>query len=293
MNKTSQLLVALCVFVLLGIGMTASAAAPSDALYYADFNKGPMAPPEQSMQATDKGGTLYINDGPIDAEASIVDGAMKLALGPNGYYGMGNGDIQFRGADGKLTDYKYLVVRMKGEHGGENVVGNGAPMMVIGGGDGMHISTFNSEAAGIARPFLDPDGKTMPRITTEYQDFVIALTEENVRVNPGKVVSGLNFNNAATNITLYIDEIYLTSTVPEGYKNDGAVAVTTTTAAPQTTANADQGNTTAPQNTVSDPITASKDSTINIILITLVSIALLLNIVVFIFLVIKISKLKD
>ena len=283
MNKTSQFLVAICVFVLLGIGMTASAAAPSDALYYADFNKGPMAQPEQSMQATDKGGTLYINDGPIDAEASIVDG----------YYGMGNGDIQFRDADGKLTDYKYLVVRMKGERGGENVVGNGAPMMVIGGGDGMHISTFNSEAAGIARPFLDPDGKTMPRITTEYQDFVIALTEENVRVNPGKVVSGINFNNAATNITLYIDEIYLTSTVPEDYKNDGVVAVTTTTAAPQTTANADQGNTTAPQNTVPAPITASEDNTINIILITLVSIALLLNIVVFIFLVIKISKLKD
>ena len=86
------------------------------------------------MQATEKGGTLYINNGPIDCQASIVDGALKLTLGPSGYYGMGCDLVKFRDESSKLTDYKYLVLRMKGERGKENVVGNGAPMMVIGGG---------------------------------------------------------------------------------------------------------------------------------------------------------------
>lgn len=111
-----------------------------------------------------------INDGPIDAKAELSDGALKLTLGPTGYYGMQNGAVQFRDIDGKLTAYKYLVVRMKGEKGQENVSGNGVLMMSIGGGDGSHIGTFNAEAAGGPTPFLDPDGKTMPTITTEYQD---------------------------------------------------------------------------------------------------------------------------
>ncbi|MBO7520130.1 MAG: hypothetical protein J6T73_05060, partial [Clostridia bacterium] len=54
--------------------MTVSAAAPSDALYYADFNTGPLAQPEESMQATVSGGQLYVNDAPINAEASLVGG---------------------------------------------------------------------------------------------------------------------------------------------------------------------------------------------------------------------------
>ena len=198
-----------------------ASAAPADALYYADFNNGPMAEPEQSMQATDAGGSLYVNDGPIRAEAEIVDGAIKLTLGSSGYYGINNTQCAFRDLEGNLTSYKYLVLRMRGEYGTENTPGAGGLMMSIGGGDGSHMGTFLSTASGDLQPFLDPEGCYMPLITTEYQDFVIALTESNVRVNPGRLVSGLNFNNSSGNITIYIDEIYLTSEIPESFVSSG------------------------------------------------------------------------
>lgn len=214
----------LCTLVIL-LGMLsfaalpASAEAPEDALFYADFNNGPMAEPEQSMQATDGGGSLYINNGPINAQASLVDGALKLTLGTSGYYGMNNTQVALRDPEGNLTAYKYLVIRMKGEYGTENTPGAGGLMMSIGGGDGPHMGTFVS--SGEVPPFLDPDGCYMPLITTEYQDFVIALSQSNVRVNEGKLVSGINFNNSAGNVTVYIDEIYLTNEIPAGFVSSG------------------------------------------------------------------------
>lgn len=197
----------------------ALAEAPDDALFYADFNNGPMAEPEQSMQATDGGGSLYINNGPINAQASLVDGALKLTLGTSGYYGMNNTQVTLRDPEGNLTAYQYLVIRMKGEYGTENTPGAGGLMMSIGGGDGPHMGTFVS--SGDVPPFLDPDGCYMPLITTEYQDFVIALSQSNVRVNEGKLVSGINFNNSVGSVTIYIDEIYLTNEIPAGFVSSG------------------------------------------------------------------------
>lgn len=290
MKKASRLLIAFSI-LLISFGKQVQAA-PPDALFYADFNTGPLAEPEHSMQATEKGGTLYINNGPIDCQASIVDGALKLTLGPSGYYGMGCDLVKFRDESSKLTDYKYLVLRMKGERGKENVVGNGAPMMVIGGGDGPHIGTFLNDVAGsIARPFRDPYGNPMPTLTTEYQDFVIALTEDNVRINPGKAVSGINFNNAVSTITLYIDEIYLTNTIPEGYKNNNAVTTTTTSATEGTTSAKQNGATTPGRTNTST--TSSGDLTVRIVMIVIVSVALLLNIAILALLIRRIQKLSD
>lgn len=289
MKKASRLLIAFSI-LLISFGKQVQAA-PPDALFYADFNTGPLAEPEHSMQATEKGGTLYINNGPIDCQASIVDGALKLTLGPSGYYGMGCDLVKFRDESSKLTDYKYLVLRMKGERGKENVVGNGAPMMVIGGGDGPHIGTFLNDVAGIARPFRDPYGNPMPTLTTEYQDFVIALTEDNVRINPGKAMSGINFNNAVSTITLYIDEIYLTNTIPEGYKNNNAVTTTTTSATEGTTSAKQNGATTPGRTNTST--TSSGDLTVRIVMIVIVSVALLLNIAILALLIRRIQKLSD
>ena len=233
----------LCALALMccALALTVSAKAPADAQMYADFNHGPLANPEESMQATDNGGTLYINNGPINADASLVDGALKLTLGPSGYYGMNNPEVALRDPDGNLTSYKYLVIRMKGEFGTENTPGVGGLMMSIGGGDGPHLGTFVS--SGDVPSFLDPDGCYMPLITTEYQDFVIALTQANVRVNEGKLVSGINFNNSMGNVTIYIDEIYLTSEIPEGFVSSGKKAEVSNGAS------GEQGGATIPVNT--------------------------------------------
>ncbi len=208
----------LCLYCIAPLAV--SAKAPADALWYADFNHGPMAEPEGTMQATDAGGQLYINDGPISAEASLSDGALKLTLGTSGYYGFNNTQCAFRSPDGTLTTYKYLVLRMKGEYGTENTPGAGGLMMTIGGGDGPHMGTFLSSSESV-QPFLDPDGCYMPLITKEYQYFVIALSQQNVRVNEGKLVSGINFNNSAGSVTVYIDEIFLSNEIPEGYVSSG------------------------------------------------------------------------
>lgn len=301
MKKLSRMLAVVMTAALLTAGAsTALAARPDDAKVYADFNNGPMAEPEQTMQATDEGGALYINDGPIDAKAELSDGALKLTLGPTGYYGMQNGAVQLRDIDGKLTAYKYLVVRMKGEKGQENVSGNGVLMMSIGGGDGSHIGTFNAEAAGGPTPFLDPDGKTMPTITTEYQDFVIALTEDNVRKNPGKAVTGINFNNSVGQLTVYIDEIYLTNTVPEGYENNGSTPVTPpttgsgndTNSAPEN--NNGSGNNAANQNNTNTPSAggsaSSGMSTANVVMIIVVAVMVALNIIVLVYAILQLSK---
>lgn len=280
--------VASCAFVFAAAPV--SAKAPADALYYADFNNGPMAQPEEAMQATDEGGQLYINDGPIKAEATLVDGAMKLTLGPSGYYGMNNTQVALRTTSGTLTDYKYLVIRMKGE------VGNGAEntlMMSIGGGDGPHMGTFGR--GGDPQPYLDPEGCYMPDITTEYQDFVIALSQTNVRVNEGKLVSGLNFNNSSGNITIYVDEIYLTSEVPEGFVSSGVSAggSGTGTATPDdTTASTIElsiGGTTG--GTVAENVVVSGggSSAMNLAVIIILMVVVLADLVVLVMILLKVT----
>ena len=148
-----------------------------------------------------------------------------------------------------------------------------------------------NDVAGIARPFRDPYGNPMPTLTTEYQDFVIALTEDNVRINPGKAVSGINFNNAVSTITLYIDEIYLTNTIPEGYKNNNAVTTTTTSATEGTTSAKQNGATTPGRTNTST--TSSGDLTVRIVMIVIVSVALLLNIAILALLIRRIQNLSD
>lgn len=279
--------------------LPAAAAAPSDAVMYADFNTGPMAEPEGSMPATENGGTLTVNDGPIAANAEIVDGAMKLTLGVGGYYGIQSDTAVFRDASGKITDYKYLVIRMKGEIGDENTSPKGF-MMSIGGGDGLHIGTFSAEPLGTAMPYKDPDGKNMPLITTEYRDFVIALSDDIIRPDQGRDLSGINFNTAASSVTIYIDEIYLTNTIPDGYVNEQAAAPTTAPTTEQSQTPAQDGddteapntNVTAPQGNQLGTTVATPVNTVGIVLIVVVAVVLLLNVALIVVVVLQLAKLK-
>ena len=299
MRRLSSILCAALVAAA-GAACLPAAAAPADALYYADFNTGPMAEPEGSMPATEQGGTLTVNDNPINANAEIVDGALKLTLGTGGYYGIQSDTAIFRNASGKLTDYKYLVLRMKGETGDENLSPKGF-MMSIGGGDGLHIGTFSAEPLGTALPYHDADGKVMPRITTEYRDFVIALSEDIVRPDQGRDLGGINFNTAASNVILYIDEIYLTNTIPEGYTNDQTASTPTTappagsdapsasspaTGTPPAGGTAPVGN--QPGATIETPV-----NTVGIILIVVVAAMLTLNIALIVIVLLQLARLKQ
>lgn len=292
MKKIISVLCALAVVVCFALVMTVSAAAPSDALYYADFNTGPLAQPEESMQATVSGGQLYVNDAPISAEAALVDGALKLTLGTSGYYGINNTSVALRDLSGKLTDYKYLVLRMKGE------IGNGSEnnlMLSIGGGDGPHLSTMAS--SGNVQSLLDPDGCYMPQITQEYQDFVIALSQTNVRVNEGKLVSGINFNNSSGSITVYIDEIYLTSEIPAGFVSSGNKANTAASASGDAAADANvavgiSAGGTAGGTVAENVIVSGGSSSMSLIVIIILMAVVVINFAVLILIILKLTAPK-
>ena len=146
-----------------------------------------------------------------NTKLSIVDKALKVEFEPDGNFGIGNPTVNLRAENGEPT-YKYLVIRIKGEKGNENRTAVGGLIVSIGGAEGSHMRSLNDREVGIAIPALDKNGNVMPAITTQFQNFVIPLTKENVRPT-GNAIS-INFNYIVNKGTIYIDDIYLTNTYP-------------------------------------------------------------------------------
>ena len=185
----------------------------SDAAVYTDFNAADGSYGVQGINC--ESGVIYLNGIADNTTFSIENGAAKMEMGKGGFVVLGQDPVQIRDANGKLQ-YKYLVIRMKGEVGNENRTTTGGLLLFIGGGDGSHAITLNDRPLGVAPVAQDANGQPMNAISTEWQEFVIALTETNVRVrNDGNPVTGLNINTVDTTATLYIDDIYFTNTVPE------------------------------------------------------------------------------
>lgn len=112
-----------------------------------------------------------------NAEVSLENGALKLRFTGTGFLTMGNPTVCFADVDGN-PQYQYLVIRMRGESGGENRTEMGGLMMSIGGGEGAYSRSLNNRAVGTVPPAVGPNGEVLPTITTEYQNFVIPLTKE-------------------------------------------------------------------------------------------------------------------
>lgn len=180
-----------------------------DAAVYADFNGQDT---ELAVGVIPGDTVTYLNGIGDDTSASLTGGALKIELGPSGFVVLGQDRVKIRDDTGNVS-YNYMVIRIRGENGNENRSESGGILMFIGGGDGSHGITLNDRATGTAPCAVDASGNPMNAISTEWQEFAIALTSENVRDQAG--CTGLNINNVSGNVTLYIDDIYFTNTYPE------------------------------------------------------------------------------
>lgn len=181
---------------------------------YADFNAADGV--YESGAIAGEENLFYLNGIADNTTFSIENGVAKIEMGSGGFVVFGQDSVVLRDEAGKRNSkYNYLVMRIRGEVGNENRTAAGGLLLFIGGGDGSHAITLNDRPTGVAPAALDAKGQPMNAISTEWQEFAIALNESNIRTrNDGKPVNGLNINTVSTSATLYIDDIYFTDTAP-------------------------------------------------------------------------------
>ena len=146
---------------------------------------------ESWLHNPDGYGIYWIQYNP-DTFPSVQDGALKLEIPEvNGWYGFG------MVADFKDPSYDSVIIRLKGEQGGEEA-------LLYFNIQGLYALNWEN-----AR---DPDGNPLPPVTTEYQDFVISL--ENSGMGGTKAQSNIlaggwsDFHiNSNGPLTVYIDSI--------------------------------------------------------------------------------------
>lgn len=204
-------IVALGCVLSLALSSLMASARTDDAVVFADF-EGEGVPVVGQTIPSGEAGNVWLN-GVEDTTLTFDGSAMKMEMGATGYVGIGNPAVQMRTADGSVA-YQYLVIRIKGETGGENRMETGGLMISIGGAEGSHVRALNDRSVGTAAPALGRDGNPLPEITTEYQNFVIALNDQNIRDAEASKCISINFNNVMNPVTLYIDDIYFTNTYP-------------------------------------------------------------------------------
>lgn len=118
-----------------------------------------------------------------NTKAQIENNALKVTMDKNGWFGEG---VAF-----KDPKYKYIIMKVKGEKGGEE-----------------KLLSLNPDAKGL-KSFTDlkgPDGNPLPAITKDYQNIVIDIEKSGFTLPDG--FEALHFNNTGV-LTIYIDEIYL------------------------------------------------------------------------------------
>ncbi len=244
--------------------LSASAASerPEDAKLFADFEgTGTLAEGTKIPGNTANNNEAWLNWF-SDADLSLENGALKAVFKRNGGFGIGNQTVYFADGNGE-PQYRYLVIRMKGAAGNENRTAGGGFLLSIGGAEGSHVRSLNERDVGTAPPAIGPDGQVLPPLSTEYQNFVIPLTKENVRQASSNAYS-LNLNCVANEATIYIDDIYVSNTLPSSVATNPPIQTTTpstqapATNPPPTTA------TTAPEPTGSGggQTTAAADTTV-------------------------------
>ncbi|MDF2989185.1 MAG: chitin binding protein [Eubacterium sp.] len=181
--------------------LAAAAADSKEVVLFDDFNR-------EELGVTGDGGAYNApNSAGIaiywiqmaNTKAQIENNALKISMDKNGWYGEG---VAF-----KDPQYKYIIMKVKGEKGGEE-----------------KLLSINPDAKGSKKFFelKGPEGKPVPKVTKEYQTMVIDIKQSGLDLPNG--FEAIHFNNAAP-LTVYIDEIYLSKTgVPVELKEYFAVA---------------------------------------------------------------------
>lgn len=115
--------------------------------------------------------------------AQIENNALKLTMDQDGWYGEG---VAF-----KDPEYRYMIMKIKGEEGGEE-----------------KLLSMNPDAKGPVNftDFKGPDGEPVPPITKDYQNLVVDIRKSGFDLPYG--FEAIHFNNTGA-LTVYIDEIYL------------------------------------------------------------------------------------
>lgn len=171
--------------------------APATALLLDDYNREALGVEGEGGgeygMPNNRGITIYWMQYNANTKPSIVDDALKLEFGGDGEGWFGQGG-SIKSEDG----YKYLVMRVKGEAGGEETL------------VGINPDARHPQAVAFA-DLVDPDGNPLT-ITTEWQDLIIDMekSELNSRLYE-KGFEALHFNSFGA-CTIYIDEIYLMQT---------------------------------------------------------------------------------
>lgn len=161
-------------------------AAPNEGpLLLDDYNRSTLGVEENGgayNSPNSKGITIYWIQW-ANAVPVIEDNALKLKMEASGWFGEG----------GMIKDpaYKYIIMKVKGEKGGEE-----------------KELSINPDAKGSVsfKDLKGPDGNSIPVITKEYQNLVIDIEKSGFKLTEG--FEAMHFNNVEA-VTIYIDEIYL------------------------------------------------------------------------------------
>lgn len=118
-----------------------------------------------------------------NTKAQIDNNALRISMDANGWFG--------EGAAIKDPAFKYIIMKIKGEKGGEE-----------------KFLSINPDAKGLKKftELQGPDGKALPAITKDYQNIVIDIEKSGLPIPEG--FEAMHFNNTEA-LTVYIDEIYL------------------------------------------------------------------------------------
>ncbi|MDR2505965.1 MAG: PT domain-containing protein [Oscillospiraceae bacterium] len=183
-------------------------------------NTGAGTEPDDTWVHNPDGVVVYwIQYNPETTKPSVEGGALVVDATEGGWVGFGLvGDF----AD---KNYDSVIVRMKGEQGGEE----SAVYFNVQGVIDLKWDTLR-----------DPDGSPLPAITTEYQDFVFSLRESGMGATKAqrnilaKGFTDLHINTTAP-AKIYIDSITLLQTVPYTEPVAPATAAPDATATPEPT----------------------------------------------------------
>lgn len=183
-NKMSLFAIVLA-FTIAIFSITVCAAENSGPLLLDDYNRASLGVEGNGgayNTPNSKGITIYWIQW-ANAAPKIENNALKLQMDAKGWFGEG----------GMIKDaaYKYIVIKVKGEKGGEE-----------------KTLSLNPDAKGLVKytDLKGADGKSLPGITKDYQNIVIDIEKSGFKLPGG--FEALHFNNTDP-ITLYIDEIYL------------------------------------------------------------------------------------
>lgn len=167
--------------------------------------------------------------------ANIENNALKLSMKKDAWFG--------EGIALKDPIYKYIIMKVKGEKGGEE-----------------KFLTLNPDAKGLKKftELKGPDGKPIPKITKEYQNIVIDITKSGFDLPGG--FEAIHFNNTVA-LTVYIDEIYLSKDGVPVDLNKAVAAATAAAEVDDSEAVTEESSTSISSNSIDSSLSSSSSIT--------------------------------